>query len=202
MPLMTRSELRWVDKNSFSNAICQLIEVIEVIGVMRSLGTLKWTVRGVCAIPLDWRVRTRLANRKMTIKALVKRIVNLFWSFQFLKFLFLRNACSAILNKKREWKDTTELARQESVGRDARKTKPLKLCIIRAFRFECLENLPSLLRRETPCRPGLFRTRIHFEPNRTLISILSCGFDSFNLNFCTGWRSTIGSLIYPRTRWI
>ena len=69
-----------------------------------------------------------------------------------------------------------------------------RLCFIRAFRFECLENLPALLRQERPCQPSsvtsfphthLCRSHI-FDPNRSLIAILSCWFDSFNLKFLHG----------------
>ena len=60
--------------------------------------------------------------------------------------------------------------------------------------FECLKNLPALLRQERPCQPSsvtsfphtqLCRSHI-FEPNRSAIAILSCWFDSFSLKFLHG----------------
>ena len=69
-----------------------------------------------------------------------------------------------------------------------------RLCFIRAFRFECLENLPALLRQERQYQPSsvtsfphthLCRSHI-FDPNRSPIAILSCWFDSFNLKFLHG----------------
>ena len=69
-----------------------------------------------------------------------------------------------------------------------------KHCFIRAFRSECRENLPALLRQERLCQPPsvtsfphthLCRSHI-FEPNRRPIAILSCWFDSFSLNFSHG----------------
>ena len=69
-----------------------------------------------------------------------------------------------------------------------------KLCFIRKFKFECLENLTALLRQERPCQPSsvtsfphthLCRSHI-FDPNRSLIAILNCWFDSFNLKFLHG----------------
>ena len=64
----------------------------------------------------------------------------------------------------------------------------------RAFRFECLENLPALLRQERPCQPSsvtsfprthLCRSHI-FDPNRSPFTFLSCWLDSFNLKFLHG----------------
>ena len=60
--------------------------------------------------------------------------------------------------------------------------------------FECLENLPALLRHERPCQPSsvtsfphthLCRSHI-FEPNRSPIAILSYWFDSLNLKILHG----------------
>ena len=69
-----------------------------------------------------------------------------------------------------------------------------RLCFIKAFRFECLENLPALLIQERPCQPSsvtslpythLCRSHI-FDPDRSPIAILRCWFDSFNLKFSHG----------------
>ena len=40
-----------------------------------------------------------------------------------------------------------------------------RLCFIRAFRFECLENLPALLRQERPCQPSSVTSFNYWEPN-------------------------------------
>ena len=69
-----------------------------------------------------------------------------------------------------------------------------KLCFISTIRFECLDNLTAFLRQERTCQPSSVTTFPHtnlcrshiFEPNRSSISILSCWFDSFNLEILHG----------------
>ena len=68
------------------------------------------------------------------------------------------------------------------------------LCFIRAFRFECLENLPALLRQERTCQPSSVTSFPHthlcrsliFEPYRSPIAIIICWIDSFNPKFLHG----------------
>ena len=61
-------------------------------------------------------------------------------------------------------------------------------------RNEYLGNLPALLRQERTCQPSSVTSFPHthlcrshnFEPNRSLIAILSCWLDSFNLHIMHG----------------
>ena len=63
-----------------------------------------------------------------------------------------------------------------------------------AIRFECLENLLTLLRQERTCQlssitsfPHTNLCHLHiFEPNRSSFAILSCWFDSFILELLHG----------------
>ena len=69
-----------------------------------------------------------------------------------------------------------------------------KLCIIKAFRFECLENLPAFIRQERPSQACSVMSFPHthlclshiYEPNRSPIAIMTCWFDSFNRKFLHG----------------